>query len=444
MAGPYYVRSSDGNDSDSGLTWALAKATIAGALAVAAAGERIWVSHAHAETQATAMTLTSAGTAAAPVEILCGNEGAEPPTALATTAQVTATGASAISFLGFAYVYGITFSAGTGAGANHMNFTSTAPWGFVFDTCSLRTPSTGISHFNIGTGSGAADDQFLWLKNTTFEMAGNASSRIIVAACRILMDGGAFIITSTPTIVFALSQPVAIAIRFRGVDLSIWGSGKSLVRVDLPSPSDLFFEHCKLGASVALVSGASLGPGGVRVTLDHCDSADTQYRMERYQYEGSVYSETTIFRTGGASNGTTPLSHRMAASANRTLHLPLYGPEMVIWNNTTGSAKTITVEIVHDSLTALTDAEVWLEVEYLGTSGFPLSLFASDRKADILATPAAQTSSSVGWTTGAITNVNKQKLEVTVTPQEIGVFRCRVALAKASYTIYVDPLLTVS
>src|SRR3990167_9113060 len=100
MAGPYYVRSTDGSDADTGLTWALAKATLVGALAVAAAGERIWVSQAHAETQASAMTLTSAGTEALPVEILCGNDAAEPPTALATTATVTTTGANALSLAG--------------------------------------------------------------------------------------------------------------------------------------------------------------------------------------------------------------------------------------------------------------------------------------------------------------------------------------------------------
>ena len=43
MAGPYYVRSTDGSDASDGLTWANAKATLAGALAVAAAGERMEV-----------------------------------------------------------------------------------------------------------------------------------------------------------------------------------------------------------------------------------------------------------------------------------------------------------------------------------------------------------------------------------------------------------------
>jgi len=178
--------------------------------------------------------------------------------------------------------------------------------------------------------------------------------------------------------------------------------------------------------------------------MDNCDSADTNYRMQRHQYEGDSYSETTLVRTGGASDGTTGLSDRHVSSANSKFYAPLYGPEMVIWNNAVGSSQTVTCEILHDSVTALTDAEVWLETEYLGTSGFPLSLFASDRAADILATPANQAASSETWTTTGMTNPNTQKLVTTQTPQEKGWYRCRVALAKASYTVYADPKLAVA
>ena len=59
------------------------------------------------------------------------------------------------------------------------------------------------------------------------------------------------------------------------------------------------------------------------------------------------------------------------------------------------------VEVVTDTVT-LTDAEAWLEVEYLGTSGFPLGVVANDRVVG-LASPANQTSSSVAWTTTGLT-----------------------------------------
>ena len=43
-----------------------------------------------------------------------------------------------------------------------------------------------------------------------------------------------------------------------------------------------------------------------------------------------------------------------------------------------------------------------------------------------------------------MTNPNKQKLVTTQTPQEKGYYRCRVAVAKASYTVYADPKLAVA
>ena len=121
----------------------------------------------------------------------------------------------------------------------------------------------------------------------------------------------------------------------------------------------------------------------------------------------------------------------------------MVSPEIVVWNDTTGAAKTVTVEIVTDGVT-LTDGECWLEVMYLGTSGVPLGTLIRDAKADVLASAANQTSSSETWTTTGLTTPIKQKLSVTFTPQEKGFFIARVVLAKPSTTVYVDPKLTVT
>jgi len=177
----------------------------------------------------------------------------------------------------------------------------------------------------------------------------------------------------------------------------------------------------------------------------NCDSGDTNYRLWVEDYCGSIKDETTIVRTGGASDGTTPISWKMEASSVAQFPLNiLRSPEITVWNETTGSAKTLTIEIVHDSVTALDDDEVFIEVQYLGTSGFPLVTDVDDAVANVLATPAAQTASTETWTTTGITNVNKQKLAVTVTPQEKGFFSVTVCLALASKIIYACPKVTVS
>ncbi|MEK9809109.1 MAG: hypothetical protein VW362_01580, partial [Candidatus Nanopelagicales bacterium] len=139
------------------------------------------------------------------------------------------------------------------------------------------------------------------------------------------------------------------------------------------------------------------------------------------------------------------LSWKMATTANAEYPaIILRSPEIAKWNETTGSSVTVTVDILHDSATALKDNEVWLEVEYLGTSGTPLALFTDDAVADVITTAADQTSSSATWTTTGMTNPNKQKLSVTFTPQEKGLIIARVCVAKASYTVYVDPELQIS
>lgn len=208
--------------------------------------------------------------------------------------------------------------------------------------------------------------------------------------------------------------------------------------------NQVIIRDCKLPASWSgsLVTGTIAR--GERVEMYNCDSGDTNYRLQINDYCGAITQETVIVRTGGASDGTTPLAHRFATTANAAFpHLPLTGPEMVVWNDATGSSKTITVEIVTDNIT-LTDAECWLEIMYLGTSGVPLGSIAADVKADILGSAANQTSSSETWTTTGLTTPVKQKLSVTFTPQEKGFIHAVVKLAKASTTVYVDPKLTVS
>jgi len=204
------------------------------------------------------------------------------------------------------------------------------------------------------------------------------------------------------------------------------------------------FRNCKLPASWSgsLVTGTlSLSE---RHELYNCDSGDTNYALHIADYAGSIIQETTIVRTGGASDGTTTLSWKVVSSANAEYpHQTLNTSEIVKWNDTTGSAITATVEVVTDGVT-LTDGECWLEVQYLGTSGYPLGSFISDAKADVLATAVNQATSNETWTTTGLASPTKQKLSVTFTPQEKGYYMCRVYLARPSATVYACSKITVS
>jgi len=192
------------------------------------------------------------------------------------------------------------------------------------------------------------------------------------------------------------------------------------------------------------VNSSTPGQGSIW-ELHNSDSADTNYRYQKKTQFGQIDGETTLVGGAGATDGTTQISWRMVTNADAEWqHQTLDSTEIVQWNENIGSALTATIEVLHDSVTALTDKEIWVDVQYLGTSGFPLSLFVNDAAATYITAAANQTSSGATWNTGAMTNPNKQKLSVTFTPREKGFIHATIRMAKASYTVYVDPKLTVN
>lgn len=441
-----YVRSTDGLDADNGTTWALAKATLTGAAAIDAAGDTIYISDNHSESTAAAITITLAGTRAAPSRILCVDDTGNPapPTALATTAVIQTTGASAINYAAAVGItYGLNFKAGSAASSASVNITGAAGAAafHTFQNCKFELTNTATaSRLQLN------NDENMSVTYTDCSVKfGNASQGVgLIQRSGTIWNGGSILSGGTsPTTLFAtIGNTTQVACS--GLDLSNGGSAMNIFAAGSFIRAKCSIRNCKLPASWSgsLVTG-TIG-GGSRFSMYNCDSGDTNYRLQITDFFGSIVSETTIVRTSGASDGTTPLSWKMTSGADAEYPaLTLDTDEIVKWNETTGSAITATVEIITDNVT-LTDGECWLEVQYLGTSGFPLGAFLTDAKADVLATAANQTSSSETWTTTGLTTPLKQKLSVTFTPQEKGYVHAVVHLAKASTTVYVDPLITIT
>lgn len=456
-----YVRSTDGLDTDTGATWALAKATLAGAAAIDAAGDTVYVSNAHSESTNAAITLAFVETLANPVRIICGNDAAEPPTAVATSA-VVATGNGAqynIVITGSLYCYGISFRAAVGNTANssfiYLANTTTGSQNQVYENCTFDLATTLASatpRIQIGVdGAAQATPQVLW-KNCQAKL-GNALHSISLQWVDFTWKGGSIGTGSAAVTTLFKTAGTARTAKavIDGVDLTNAAATVSLVDVTGIANASYVFRDCKLPATWTgtLTTGTFVMPAQ-RVSMYNCDSADTNYRLWIETYAGNIKSETTIVRTGGASDGTTTLSWKMASSASANyLTAPLVSDEIPRWNDTVAATVTATVEIVHDSQgagagAAFTNEEVWLEVMYLGTSGVPLGSFISNAKADVLATAADQATSTATWTTTGLTTPVKQKLSITFTPQEKGFMLAKVHLGKASKTLYVDPKITVS
>lgn len=445
-----YVRSTDGSNADNGTTWALAKATLAGVDAIDTAGDRLFVSQVHAESTAASVTLNFAGTITSPTKVICGNDGAEPPTAVATTGAMTVTGASNITVNGHVYVYGIIFTVGNAVGGGSFN-SGASTVTQRYENCDFIIPS-GNTNTASGLFIGSAR---AILKNCRFKF-NNASHGIKPTTGSIHINGGSIISGGTsPTVFIATGSGQILVENF---DFSNAAAGINLSVAPTP-PNSIIFRNCKLPGSWSggVLNGSFSSPG--RISMYNCDNANTTYKVWIEDQSGTVRDEATIVRTGGASDGTTPLAWKITSGANCAFpDAVMVSDEMRIWNDSLGGSPdmTVTVEYLHDTnvaagqgsgaSSAFQNNEVWLEVNTLESSTTPQGTLHSSAPTTIL-TAVSDNATGVGtgsWTTTGLTTPKSGKVSVSFTPQKAGLIKCRVCVGKASKTIYVCPKITIS
>jgi hypothetical protein len=447
-----YVRSTDGDNGDDGSTWALAKANLAGAAAINAAGDVIYVSQAHTESNSTETVLSFAGTNVNPVRIICGNDAAAPPTALGTGATINSvgggsSGAHNVTIEGNVYARGLTIDCASDAGAwsPTLKLSNGSNNAQLYESCTFRVSGVGGGgRIQMGSGNSGQQVAVTW-KDCSVRF-GNAGHAILPLQTKFRWSGGSIESGGAALNNFIELGADQADIVIEGVNLSNLSTTANLVATSTAGVGRVVFRNCRLPASWTGTLGTRQSPT-LRVEMHNCDSTDTNYRMWADDYYGSTRTSTSVLRTGGASDGTTPISWQVITSANAGMY-PINAhetPEIVAYNSTVGSSVTVSVEIAQDSAAAaLTDKECWLEVQYLGTSGTPLALFASEGNANPLpaASGVAQTTSSEAWT--GLTSPTRQVLLVSVTPQEVGFIHAVVRVAKASTTVFVCPKLTLA
>jgi hypothetical protein len=417
--------------------WNAAHARIANALAWSAAGDTIYVSHAHAYSLNGNITWSATTSMSAPHRISCVNDGASPPTTPATTAtETTSSGSGTFTYNGASVVDGLTVNC-NGTGTINIG-TSNASLYLQWKNGTINCAGNSSSRINFGSsGSTNARDQLVELVNTTLNFT-NAGQGVNAYCPLRWSNTPASAVTGTiPTALFVtpLVNTMYAPVQVNGVNLSALGSGKTLVNSGAGF-GNYEFRNCQLHASVTLASGnPTSGPGGQKNLFINVDSGDTNYKYQSYEYQGQVSQETVIVKTSGSTDGTTAFSRKFVSSANSNIVSPLVGPAFRYWAS--AGSNTVEVDVVTDNVT-LTDAEAWIDIRYPGTSSLPLYLTASDRVASFLATPANQATSSATWTTTGLTTPVYQKLSATFTVAEAGWVSVFVTLAKASTTMYAD------
>ncbi len=380
----------------------------------AVGGDFIFVSSNHAQTSSSDVTISSTGTVASLCYIICVDEsgsGHVPPTSadLKTTATVTATGTANMTIdSGGLYAYGITFSHGTSSNTTVMRIASASGAHHIFEACALKKQGTGATAnaFILGVSATAGADSSLTWINTTIQFD-NTSDSISLRGTRFKWINTASAITGAtlPNTLFTDGgNAIGGTVNIEAVDLSALGSGKTLVGA-YQAPINFFFKYCKLGASVT-ISGTQSRPGYAEIYLTCCDNGATNNRNEKYNSLATETTETTVIRTGGSSDGTTGFSHKIATSANPTWAEPFLGMPLAIWNGTTGSNVTATIEGIYSAAALPNNDDIGVDFEYFGASGNPQGSFASGTKSNIMASGSALTASTQAWDSLATARAN--------------------------------------
>lgn len=302
-----------------------------------------------------------------------------------------------------------------------------------------------------GTATGSVivlgiSNAYLKLENCTLRFG--ATSQIVEVAGEVECNGLAISASgSTPTQLLTVGASSARA-RFTGCDLSLI-TGTLIGNIS--APASFWFDRCKLGSGVVVLGTQSGNPNlaSAHAWVSDCSSGDTHLTFGYHDALGSLTSETGIYCT--ASPATDSVSWKIATTANASYRTPFMTPWVDLYHTGT-SAITPRFEILRDgSTSAYTDAEVWAEFAAKTTSGFTQASFFSDRQA--LAAYAAGTAGSsqaagagLGSWTGEGGSAWSGKVDsgASLTPAETGYLSGRVAVAAASATVYVDPVIRTS
>ena len=419
-----------------------ARMTAAAAANWFAAGNTIYVGDNHAETAAALTQFNPTGSATTIGKFICHDHtGSYPPTSanLMTTATITAASGNSILLFngtpsGSYYLYGLTFS----VNGTTFSFNSGPPGVVVLERCSLQfTSAAGVISLN-------ANIYFLF-NNTTVKFGGVAQS--------LSVNAGVFVWQNTSPVLAAGSTVPTNLIVTNNTTCNVVLEALDLSQVtSIVSPSIssvlpvVTVRDCVLNAALTAIVPTSLGS---MFQFVRSDSAATAYKSSRYEYEGTETTETSITRVGGASDPAGQAqSRKIVTTANSQWLRPFKAEPYAIWNPVTGANVTVTVYGTVNAGALPNNDDIWMEVEYLGSSSSTLGTIVNTTKANLLAANAAVASDSSTWNGGGSgAGWSPFKLTTTLSSPQLGMagyIHVRVKAAKSSATYYIDPQIGLS
>lgn len=428
----YYV--SDTGDNGAGTSWATAKQTLAGAIALAtASGDVILIDKDHTGDNALAADTT--WTVLNNISILV----------------VDKDSSNALAEMGTA--------AWLGSSSASISVTLTGAYSVRTHGLTLRNAGSGIKFLALAAADGShfeTTSTYLWLGNTNASSSigfGSTTGNSYISAKNLTVRFGATGQIFGPrsgadiyglTVSSAGSSPTVLFVGARGLvrvfdsDLSHCGANTIVGSHSSSIATSYELYRCKLGANyVALATQSPANKGAATIMLHDCSSGDTHGILHYADAFGSVVSDAGIYYTTGSAGQ----SWKVTTTASSSAAAPFATPWIAAGHSGTSSI-TPRLEILRDgSSTAYQDDEVWSEWAAKVTSGTVIGTSYSDGM-PLLGTPANQ---DAGAGTGSWTGENATAWSgmcdsgAAFTPAETGEILARLVVGEPSITVYVDP-----
>jgi hypothetical protein len=394
------------------------------------AGAVRFVSKNHNYSVSATSTLSSVDTTANPGYVLCveGNN-ADPIITTTGAAESNLSNTNCIINCSSTTFEGIRFNCGSGAGTHTLQSNGAVA---RYIKCTLASASAWqLGHAT--NNSKQTFDRCTFLFDTTARILNwGGNPQIEMIACEFATSG------AIPTTLMA-APPVGSLNVIGGDASNIAGNILSVTNVNT---GQIVFDGLKINPSATLVSSTFGSNNRPDVKFLNMDSGTAYYREYTKGPLGVIQSETGIYKNGGASDETTPLSLLMSSVGSNEAPvriLPLYAPLMEFYNKAIGNELTAKIELTTD--TALTNEDLFVEVYYRNSALAPTIAVVSSIS-DILGTPVNLTVSDATWAGTAKTY--KYSVSIPFTPAMIGSVKVKVGLVKAETTIYLDPKIYLS
>jgi hypothetical protein len=281
----------------------------------------------------------------------------------------------------------------------------------------------------------------------TADGSSNRTANVFLSAVggRTVINGLTFVNAPFRTGEIFAANSIARGYEISGADFSGFTNG-TLCELFHPAlnGSAINISNSLTAATWAATSG-TLSSGG-HLFLSNVGPASAPTYLYFGTDRGTVVSSTSIYRSGGATVDGTAVGWLVTTISTASEGSPFEAPWIYFEVDSTGS-KTFDVYITNDTAD-FTDAQAWLEVEYLGTSSEAISSYDDDRR--VITTTAANQTDDVTstWNGSGPSFTFKQSLSVTATVNVAGLHRARVLVGVASIAssrfFYIDPTVTVS